>query len=527
MASQAASSGTATTSTHAMTVERAKLRKSLRRFDLILFGACALIGLDTVAAVAANGGQAILWLVISLVLFLVPYGMLIAELGSTFPVEGGPYAWARMAFGRLPGSITATLYWLSNPIWVGGTLTATVVATLNAFVFHKPLGTAAEIIIGLIFTWVTIGLAIMALRWGKWAPNLGTIVKALTAIVFVALVIAFIVSKGRPAGTMHVADLKPSINGFLGVIGLLMFLWVGFETGSGASEEMVDPRRDVPVMVWGGGLISAIIYGSIILGILLVIPKSTLAGVSGFAVAYRNVDSVLGGSAHAFGYFFAALVILTLLGSGAVWLEGADRTQAITALDGGAPTWLGRFTSFGTPIAVNLMSGVISSAFVFLVFIVAKGSLSSFFSVMLSLTVSTTALSYFFIFPALLVLRKKYPDHARPYKVPGGTIGAWVVAVLTEFFVVITGITLLWPGLINNILGQSYSMQSSWGVSRAYFEEVTLGSFVVFVLIGVAFWWFGRRALAKGTVGENDLLELSGNKLEPPVPPTPAGAPAR
>lgn len=63
---------------------------------------------------------------ISLVLFLVPYGMLVAELGS---------------------------------IWVGGTLAATTIATLNEFVLAKPLGTTGEIIVGLIFTWVTVGMA--------------------------------------------------------------------------------------------------------------------------------------------------------------------------------------------------------------------------------------------------------------------------------------------------------------------------------------------------------------------------------
>jgi len=77
-------------------------------------------------------------------LFLIPYGMLVAELGSAFPVEGGPYEWARMSFGRAAhpsrsptwattngpvwhdafsctvsaspaGAVTAVLYWLSNP----------------------------------------------------------------------------------------------------------------------------------------------------------------------------------------------------------------------------------------------------------------------------------------------------------------------------------------------------------------------------------------------------------------------------
>src|SRR5215470_8301447 len=157
--------------------EKAKLRKVLGRFDLVLFTACAIMGFDGVAAAAEAGAQAITWLVISLVVFLIPYGMLTAELGSTFPVEGGPYEWARMAFGRPAGAVTAVLYWLSNPIWIGGTLSATVIATLNAFVLSNPLGTAGEIIVGLVFTWITVGTAIIAFRYGKWGPNIGTFVK--------------------------------------------------------------------------------------------------------------------------------------------------------------------------------------------------------------------------------------------------------------------------------------------------------------------------------------------------------------
>jgi hypothetical protein len=70
--------------------EKSKLRQMLRRFDLVLFTACAIVGLDSVAAVSQAGAQAVTWLVISLVVFLIPYEMLVAELGSAFPVEGGP-----------------------------------------------------------------------------------------------------------------------------------------------------------------------------------------------------------------------------------------------------------------------------------------------------------------------------------------------------------------------------------------------------------------------------------------------------
>ena len=327
----------------------------LRRFDLVLFTACAIVGLDSVAAASQAGAQAVTWLAVSLVLFLIPYGMLVAELGSAFPVEGGPYEWARMSFGRAAGAVTAVLYWLSNPIWVGGTLTATTIAALDSFILHRPLGTGWEIAVGLVFTWVTVGVAIVAFRIGKWGPSIGTFVKIGVVVLFTVLFIVFLVQHGRPAGASTAADLKPSVTGFLTAIGILVFLWVGFEVSSGGSEEMRNPRRDVPVMIAGSGVIGAVLYGLVILGIVLVIPRSGLSAVAGFTDAYTAVAGVL--HSRALDVFFAVLVILTLVGSGSVWLEGADRTQAVAALDGAAPAWMGRFASFGTPIAVNLSSG--------------------------------------------------------------------------------------------------------------------------------------------------------------------------
>jgi amino acid transporter len=123
----------------------------------------------------------------------------------------------------------------------------------------------------------------------------------------------------------------------------------------------------------------------------LVISKAGLSSVAGFADAYKAVSSGL--HSHALDVAFGILIILTLVGSGAVWLEGADRIQAIAALDGAAPSWMSRFSRVGTPITVNLMSGVIGSVFVICVFLITKGSLAHFFSVMIALTISATALA--------------------------------------------------------------------------------------------------------------------------------------
>ena len=53
--------------------------------------------------------------------------------------------------------------------------------------------------------------------------------------------------------------------------------------------------------------------------------------------------------------------------------------------------------------------------------------------------------------------------------------------IITEAFVVVTVITLLWPGAINALFSQSYSIQSSWG----FFESVTPGSLAVMIVLGL------------------------------------------
>ena len=101
---------------HAIDQERKKLKKVLHRFDLVFFTIAAFISLDTIALTAAYGaGETFVWLAFLIIVYLIPYGMIIAEMGSAFPVEGGPYAWVRMAFGRLAGSYTAVIYWVLEP----------------------------------------------------------------------------------------------------------------------------------------------------------------------------------------------------------------------------------------------------------------------------------------------------------------------------------------------------------------------------------------------------------------------------
>ncbi|HLZ80961.1 MAG TPA: amino acid permease, partial [Ktedonobacteraceae bacterium] len=126
-----ASSSIREVTTSATIEEKKKLRKEFNYFDMIFYTVAAIIGIDTLGAVSVSGGQALTWLLISAVTFLLPYGLLTSEIGSTFTQEGGVYEWCKLAGGRIFASFAAMLYWISNPLWVGGTLSVTAIAAIK------------------------------------------------------------------------------------------------------------------------------------------------------------------------------------------------------------------------------------------------------------------------------------------------------------------------------------------------------------------------------------------------------------
>src|SRR5450755_1976962 len=149
--------------TEAAEVESRKLQRHFGRFDILFFLICTIVGVDTIASVASSGGEAFTWMLVLAVVFFVPQALLFAELGSAFPQEGGPYFWTRLAFGRLTGAVNNFLYWITNPVWIGGSLTISCIGAVEVFFNHgNSLGTVAWYTVALLFVWVSIVAAIMS-----------------------------------------------------------------------------------------------------------------------------------------------------------------------------------------------------------------------------------------------------------------------------------------------------------------------------------------------------------------------------
>lgn len=496
-----ASSSIREVTTQATLEEKKKLRKEFNFFDMIFYTVAGIIGIDTLGAVSSNGGQALTWLLISAVTFLLPYGLLTAELGSTFTMEGGVYEWCKMAGGRFFASCGAMLYWISNPLWVGGTLSVTAIAAIKTFWFSNSsyqfggsttTDAIVEIVIALLFIWGTTWCAIMSLKFGKWLSVFGSYVKLALFAVFVVLAAVFVFGGHSTGSHLSFADLIPTNNWGLivsGILPVMIFNWVGFELQNGAGEEMENPQRDVPRSLIRAGIIAVIAYAIPIAVILFSLSKDQLSNAGGFLKAFQVVAGVLPGPiAIGLGWLIALGVVIALASSGGTWIIGADRTYAIAALDRTAPVALGRFSGrYGTPIVVNAMSGIVATIAMIAAVLVseffASGNIATLFSLVFGFTISTTTLSYLFIFPSYLILRYKYPNVHRPYTVPGGMVGAWIVTILPLLYAAVAAYFILIP---------TDATVSGAGVSRLTYELTQFIPLTFIFLLTVGFYIWGH-----------------------------------
>jgi amino acid transporter len=496
--------------------EKKKLRKGLRRFDMICYTVVAVIGLNALGAFAANGTQAFTWLVLSAVTFFLPYGLLVAELGSTFPQEGGLYEWCKLAGGRLYAAFAATFYWITVPLLIGGSAAVITIAAFKIFWFgnatylfggHLLIDVLVELALAFVFIWGITAGAIIALRRGKWIATVGFFVKLALLSIFLVLAGIYAVSGSSKGAHVAVADLVPANWGLIvsSILPVLVFLWLGVEMQSSAAEEMDNAQRDVPRAILRAGILVVILYSLFVLAILIALPKSQLTAVGSFLTAFQTVNGVLPAPvATGLGWLVALGFATSLFASAVTVLIAVSRTYAIAALDRAAPLRFGRFSrTHGTPIAATIFSGIVATVTVVASILLAafdSASIGVLFVQVLGVAISTGLLAYLLMFPTFLILRYKYPAVPRRYRVPGGLVGAWIVTLLPMVYVGIACYFLLIPSdgyLQNNHL------------DRLTFELTHFVPLLCIILLTIVLYTWGQREQQNRDV----VVEIAGSRV--------------
>ena len=227
-------------------------QKTLRQRDLVLFTVSAILLPDTLAAVASAGVSSISWWLILAVLFLIPFGLIAAELGCTYPEQGGIYAWVRDAFGGRWASRVTWCYWINVALWLPS-IYVLGIGILNQL-FDFGLSFEAQIAMAAAVIWLAVGVNIVTLSVGKWVPNIGGIVKA---ILFIGIIYGAwrYISGHELANPINAETLMPSWGEGLPYVSAIIYGMLGFELVSTGAEEMKNPERDVPRAIAYSGVV--------------------------------------------------------------------------------------------------------------------------------------------------------------------------------------------------------------------------------------------------------------------------------
>jgi amino acid transporter len=462
--------------------QRHRMVKSLGLLDLVFFGIATVVSLDTIGQISSFGAETFTWILLLVPLFVVPYICLMAEMSGAFPREGGPYYWMRLAFGRGWAGLGAVLYWITNPLWLGGSLCFLATETFSSQITSLPSGSVGDYVFKLGFVWVGILVAIMSLQRGKWVPSAGAIAKV-ALVGFVSLTVVIYGFQNGLQG-YGASSFSPTLAGFLGAVPVLVFALSGFECGTAAGDEMEDAGRDGPRYIVRSAVVSVLCYLVPILAIVLVVPVESITGVSGFMDAVAMTFTVYGPLSGVMIDVAALLFIFALLTQGAAWMMGSDRVVAAAAMDGTFPRWLGVFSPrFGTPVRINLLSGAVATAFVLAAQQLSAGGSAETFAIVLSVAITTVLMSYLIIYPSAIALRRRYPEAPRAFVVPFGTPGLYVATALATTFALLGSWVAVFPGTLESLLGVSYDFKETWGVSRWHFEQLTLGTLAAIALL--------------------------------------------
>lgn len=471
--------------------EQAHLRKTLGRFDIVFLLIAAVVGLETLGQVSLFGGEAFTWALVLAIAFLIPYGLIFAEIGAAFSEEGGAYTWVRNAYGRPAAAVASILSWVTQPVWVGGSMAFFAAETWDQFLTPLPSGSVWDYLFKLVFIWVTVLAAIVSLAKGKWLPTVGAILKV-GMLIFFVFTTAIYAAKHGVVG-LSAGDFKPSLEGLFGSVPILLFAFLGFESGNSAAGEMKNPARDVPFSVARSCAVAAACYLIPILAILLVVPGDQITGIGGLLDAMQTVYSVYGGAAEPLLTLTAMVFVFVLASQGSAWMIISDRMQAMAASDGSFfGGFFGRFhRTLGTPVRVNLLSGVCATVFMFAAMQLTSGDAGAVFGVVLTISISTFLLSYLLIIPAAVRLRTRFPQVERPYRVPVSDTGFAVLGGICFVWILLGSWVAVFPGTLEQLFGIDYPFMDYWGVTQLRFEVFTLGTLAVLLVLGVVGYVLG------------------------------------
>ncbi len=409
-------------------------KKKFRLLDAVLAAVCIILVVEAAAPAAAIGNSQYFWWIFLLISFFLPYGLVSAELGTTYEDEGGLFEWVKRAYGRKWGSRAAWYYWINYPIWVASL--AVLFTTVIDQIFGITLPVSVYLPIQLLFIWLICFLSLSPISENKLLINIGTFCKTFLMLALGVLGIYCAVKFGFANPITSVKDLLPNAEG-IPFISVIMFNFMGFEIVTTFASEMENPKKEIPKALFLGGICIVLVYIFAAFGIGAAIPVDELSTSGGFMDSFIYFFDSMGITSNIFVIIIGLMFMYTLVMNLLSWALGVNYVAKYAAENNAMPKAFAKENKNGAPVGASVINGVVATILVVVAPILPNDDI---FWGFFALQVITLLMSYIVMFPAFKKLRKIDKDAVRPFKVPGNDLVINIVTYVPFVLLILSAV---------------------------------------------------------------------------------------
>ena len=392
-----------------------------------------VVSLRGMPAQAEYGIVSIFYYIFAAVVFLIPTALVAAELASAFPKQGGMFRWVGEAFGPRWGFAAVYWQWQAWVLWLPTVLVfgATALAfmlwpqSFDAAVAQNKLYSMAILLIGFwsitAFTFRGIQAAV---KLSTFSGIFGTIVPGAILIVLGGVYVAM----GHPIQMSLKTGFFPDFGNWHSMVlaASIFLFYAGMETQAVHIKNLKNPARDYPLSILIATIMTVVIFVLGTLAVGVVIPHKSINLALSLLVAYRDLWASLG--VPWLGNVMAMMVAVGVIGQVTVVAAGPSTGLLAVGKAGYLPKRLQKTNANGVAIPILVVQALIVT-FLCLIFLVMP-SVESVFQILSQISNIMFLTMYTVMFTAAIALRYSQPNISRPFRIPGGNFGMWVIGLV-------------------------------------------------------------------------------------------------
>lgn len=431
--------------------EKTKTKKTyISVLALTMMNVSMVAGLANDVQQSFYGLASVTYFAIGAICFFIPTALVAAELASGWSNRGGIFRWVGEGLGKGWGLTCLFILWFQTMLNFGmgmPSFTATIM-------FYTPNYDAAvkfaqnpqhELLImtgWIILYWVLAYLATKDVKTFSNLAKYGVIIGSLIPLaVMVILAIVWVAQGHTPAIPMTPKDLIPKWNGMstLALAAGVFFSYTGIDMNAAHIKQLKHPEKDFTKAMFISIILAFLIFvvGTVI--IAMIIPEKQINVLYTLYSVFRILGSTIG-----MPWLYMVLVWALLCNTIAMVVTNMAGPSFMLGQAGGSgflPHWLQEKNKHNMPahLMYTQIAGMTIIAYLVKLIPNVEG-----FVILLTQTITVLYMIYYILmFTAFLRLRYDQPNRPRSFKVPGGMVGAWIVAgigLISSVFAIVLAI---------------------------------------------------------------------------------------